>query len=251
MKIFNSLDSEHVSSKKVGFTSKNFPVKPFVVNTKSGPIFINEVNQLPLKIDGIFNFYLKGVEGMINKPQGEIKPLSFLEKKMLKIKFSNYFGDMLNQKNGNPTILIGENSNGETKAFFCLSDYINMKFGITDPKTGLFQSFMVSSELRSEGIGTICLNELLKIAEKQYKSVFLTARKGAINLYKRAGFQEPDLSNQNILSDMKVIANDDSLSEIPMFKTFEPKDNWAGRILNIIHSKQFDQNIFPANGFIA
>lgn len=60
MKILSITNNQTNSLKnRTNFCSRNFPIKPFTVQTKNGPIHMREMTNISDEIEDIFNFHME------------------------------------------------------------------------------------------------------------------------------------------------------------------------------------------------
>lgn len=218
---------------QLSFGSKNYPIIPFSVSTPLGPLRIKEIQEkdCPKAANYAFNFCIDTFRDWANyfKTAG---PKEIQERTN---RFCSDFKRTLTKKDGNSTILVATNQQGDIKALFSLENFDEFKGcqeSVFDTETGYISDCFLSAEYRNQGTGSIILNKLLQTANGHFTDIYLEADNNAVNFYKRAGFLPLDTTNPLIkrIADY-VCAHRDAFDEMTlMSKSLVPSDPWWQRV---------------------
>jgi len=219
------------NTKQVSFGSKNHPIEPFVIKTKKGPLFVEELseNDIPKAAKFEMDFYEKefpiwGVSTK-NKSKAEIKRfLSYLAIRQKSV---------LSNKEGNGTVLVAKNFWGQVKALFQVEHFCALQsFMGKDEKTAHVETCFIDGKYRSQGIGKILFEKLLETTKGRFTDIYLEAENKAVSFYKRAGFEPLDTSNPALkkISDCVLTHRPDRDEITLMSKTLDPANPWWKRV---------------------
>lgn len=180
------------------FGSKNCPIMSFEIQTKSGPLHVEELTRGDKFKAGAFSF-----NTTVNSIPAyeEYKNMCFFDKLVNISSFIEKNSDVLRKKDGNSTILVAKDSENKVRALFSMKSFDRIKDANGRPidiKIGSIEECLLDAKYRNEGVGSILLNKLLKTADGYFTDILLSANNRAINFYKKAGFSPLDRSNPSI-----------------------------------------------------
>lgn len=236
------LSKSNYKNRQFSFKSKNCPIKPFVIETSKGSLFVEEMKEEDF--DNVISFLFEAMKNIIKKRPFLKKPYG-KQKNEYKQNFKYRLVHCLKKEDGdNSTILIAKNSHGKVEALADLQSFdeidILTKNGFKDSQTGYIQDCYVSSKFRNQGVGNLMVDKLLKTAEGFFSNIFLCSEIPAINFYKRAGFSEFDTSNPTIkkIVDYILSIRGDKDFVKPMLKTLTAENNWHLRMIDLIRNQK-------------
>ena len=229
-----SVNNYNRKNNQFSFKSKNCPINPFIIQTKKGHLFIEEMKREDLNKTSSFLF--DSMKGLITKRDYLKKPYG-----KQKMEYKSYLKYLLihclEKADGNSTILIAKDSHGKVKALTNLQHFdeidVLMQNGFKDLNTGYIQDCYVAPKFRNQGIGKIMMDKILKTAEGHFFDIFVCSENPAVDFYKGKGFSSLDASNpivQKVLSYILEIRGDKNYVT-PMLKTLNFKNNWEQRML--------------------
>ena len=225
----------------INFQSKNNPVKPFVINTPKGKLYVHEFKEVdansstkPKKLAKFF------MDSFINNT----KDPWFLSLKKDEEKYNNaithfteYYRSMFKKDDGNLTMLVAHNKDKK----LCGAVVVNTlnESGVNDSLTCYIDSVAVSPEFRKSGVGRLLMDKAISCSKDVYTDAFLASDNMAVPFQLKNGFKPLDYSNHN---EQKIInkINADR-GDYPDYITFMHKklketDNdtlWAERVTKL------------------
>lgn len=194
------------------FTSLNNPIKPFIVKTKRGKVFVRELGANDLRKKGVIEkltkLFIKNFASSTNDPGWFIFNNPNEAEKCSKI-FNNFLDSMkgrLLNPNGNLTLLAVFDKNKRLQGA-CMS------FGFDEVPTGkksvcCIESLAVNKLYRGEGLGKVLVNKTLSSAKKTFTDVFLVGENLAEGFYKKLGFKHLDSNDKAQKTVINFIAQD-------------------------------------------
>lgn len=186
------------TNNNIFFGSKNCPIKPFAIKTKQGDLFVEELQKKDRYKAAKFQFFC--TVNSIPKFE-QYRHISNVENLVNISDFMDKNREILHKKDGNSTILVAKDSDGEIKAFFSLGNFDRVYGESNKPKdikTGFIHDCLLDEKYRNEGVGQVLLEKLLKTVQGYFSDVLLWANNKAFSFYKRSGFEAVDFSNPKI-----------------------------------------------------
>lgn len=185
-------------SANLNFQSKAYPVKPFVIKTRSGKLNICEVSQKDLRQKGfIFNltkFFCKNFASLTKDPNWKIfeRPRSNDYERML-YDFSKYYKAKIKRKSDDMTLLLAKDKRNKIQGA-CLS-YGYDRIPGAEETTCYIDSIAVNPAYRGFDIGTMLIEKTIESAKNKFTDVFLTGDREAFSFYEKLGFIPMDEYN--------------------------------------------------------
>lgn len=237
----------------VNFGSLNNPVKPFVISTKQGKLFVKEV----FEHDKDFNkellhstaFYLCNFSQTSTNPYiARFFDLPrFIQKKLLKDCF-NFQRNLFKKSDGNMTLLVAKDSENQLQAS-CMTTIMTDICKIKDKQSFYVANVAVDNKYRKNHVGIDMVNKILEASNNQFSDMTLFAENGAVPSYKKAwGLKEfiPETEDQKRLD--KFISRsrwDYKKHVIFMHKPLdESSTRWYDRLSDSIKNKPWWKKIF-------
>lgn len=219
------------TNNQLTFKSKNCPIEPFVIQTKLGPLKVEELSKKELKKASDFNFHINlevfpDWQQSYNIANAEQRNywMQLNEKKHAYI---------LNKGGDNSTILVAKDAENNFKAFFSLVKFDEFKDSkVIDVTTGHLDECLIDAKYRGQGIGKIILDKLLTTADGHFTDVVAESFNKALGFYKRAGFKELDPSNPAIkkISDFILSGRQDRDLITLISKPIDASNPWWKRV---------------------
>ena len=219
------------------FTSRNCPIKPFMVESKSGDLFVEELTSE--ESAQAARFQIQFYEREFPHFSKWIKPKDAVEREEVFEALEYLQQIMLNKPEGNSTVLVGRDSQQKIKAMFALGDFDEFAWAkekLVDKQTAYVSNCLVEADYRGQGVGEKMLEKLLKTADGKFTDIFLEANYKAVDFYKRAGFKPLDLKIPELREiSAYIMANrSDSESLTLMSKSLDPTNHWWKRIVKYL-----------------
>lgn len=236
LSVYNYQAQSNGKKQFLNFNSKNYPIKSFVVQTKKGPIFVEELSEIDKYKAAAFSL---GYELETFPPA--IKNLKSIRDKKEKIRyFESIHRRILNKEDGNSTILIGKDSKKRIVALVSMhnfDEFARLEEEFMDTRTGYIEECILNAKYRGEGLGTVMLNEILKTADNHFTDIFLEANNRAVTFYTRAGFKPFNISNSIIRKVSDYILNNRGDRDLItlMSKSLDYLNPWWERIIRCIN----------------
>ena len=228
---------KYTNGNSINFKSKNNPVKPFIINTPNGELYVNEFQEKDTNFEkqseNLAKFLLDAFRNNTKDPWF----LSLKDAKKFKEAtkhFTEYYKSMFKKDDGNLTILIANNNKNQLCGAV-VTNTLN-ESGVSDSQTCYIDSIAVSPEYRKCGVGRILLEEAISCSKDIYTDAFLISDNMAVDFEIKNGYKPLDYSTQ---SERKIIDKiNDSRNDYPNYVTYmhkKLKDNntnipWAERI---------------------
>ena len=222
------------------FKSRNNPIKPFVVNTPKGKLYVREFSKVDAgstkEAKKLATFFL---DSFINNT----KDPWFLSLKQNNEKyddaithFTDYYRSMFKKDDGNLTMLVAHNKDKKLCGAVVTNTF--NESGVNDSLTCYIDSVAVSPKFRKCGVGRLLMDKAISCSFDVYKDAFLASDNLAVPFQLKNGFKPLDYSNinqQKIIN--KINAN---RGDYPDYITFMYKnlketgdvDVWAERVTN-------------------
>lgn len=204
----------------VNFCSKNKPIKNFKIDTSKGPLIASEIQDISLysedEIHNISKFFIDNfINGSTNPGWKKYLSPKNNDKYENRIKkFEVFLKNLFVKDDGNTTVLLAKNEQGDCKAGIIAFKFDDIK-GIEDPKTLYLDSLAVDEPYRRNGIASILMKKVLASSKDVFTDALLTGYNKAIPLYSKLGFTMPDITNPQINAIMNVVKSD--RSDIPRY----------------------------------
>lgn len=218
------------------FCSRNHPIEPFIVQTKKGPIFMEELSEIDKYKAAAFSFRYELETFPI-----AAKNLKGISDKKGKIQyFEKIHSRILEKEDGNSTILIGKNSKKRVVALVSMhsfDEFARLEEEFLDLKTGYVEECILDAKYRGEGVGTTILNKILETADNHFTDIFLEANNKAVNFYTRAGFERFNVFlpiRKKIYDYILKNRGDRNLITL-MTKTLDYSNPWWERIIKCLN----------------
>lgn len=222
-----------ISNNQVQFSSRNYPIAPFTIQTSSDPLFVEELSKADYHKAADFSFNC-GLEAFPD--WAEDWKNSTVKEKIARVKNGEkLYIEIMNKKDGNSTVLVGKDPKNDIKALFSMQNFDEfrwLKEKFKDVKTGFVEECMIDAKYRGQGIGKVIFDKILKSADGHFTDIFLEADNNAINFYTRAGFSPLDTSNPLIkkISDYILMHRKDRDLITLMSKSLDQSNPWWARI---------------------
>lgn len=193
----NILKTSNINT-NCSFGSKNCPIESFTIQTKNGPLHVEELSKRGIYQAGAFTFNITVNSIPVYE---KYRQMSNFYKLVNISVFADITSGILKKKDGNSTILVAKDAKNKIRALFSMQNFDKLKDSKGKPfdlKIGSIEDCLIDENYRNEGIGSILLNKLLKTANGYFTDIVLIANNRAVNFYKRAGFTPLDKSNPSI-----------------------------------------------------
>lgn len=219
------------TNNQLTFKSKNCPIEPFTIQTKFGPLRVEELSKKDIKKASNFAFY-SNVEAFSDWQNG-YNNANDTQRDYLVKWYEKKHADILKRNGGNSTILVAKDSENNFKAFFSLLKFDEFSDSkVVDAKTGHLDECMIDAKYRGQGIGRIILDKILTTANGNFTDVIGEADNNALDFYKRAGFYELDTSNPAVkkISDFILSGRHDRDLITLISKPIDASNPWWKRV---------------------
>lgn len=215
-----------------GFGSKNYPIVPFTINTKFGPLFVQEILKKDINKSAKFS-YECGIQAFPTWYDIEHKNRN--ERNFIFKTFKKSHKRILSKKDGNSTILVAKDSNNDIKALVTMQyfdEFAKNKNGFRDLKTGYIEECMIDAKYKGQGVGKILLNKIIESVKDKFTDVFLEADNSVVAFYKKLGFLTLDTTKPFLkrVNDLILKYRPDAEFITPMSKSFDPSNTWWKRM---------------------
>lgn len=190
------------------FQSKNNPIKPFVMNTKYGRLYVAEISQKELKdekfLRNLVRFFIKNFASSTKDPYWlEYNKNPQNRGKMID-GYIDYLRPVLKSGDDNLTLLMAKDKVGRTCGA-CLSYSLSSVKGAKDT-TCYVEGLAVDSKYRGCKLGERLLNTTMEANKKTFTDVFLKGEMFAAGFYKRMGFETMTADKPSQADVVKVLA---------------------------------------------
>lgn len=221
------------------FTSRLYPIKPSVVNTKWGKLTLEEVKPLEIRQKGFFEKLAKIFGKNFTSPDWQIfkDPSRKEECKMVTENFAQNLKALFKNDDGNLTLLVARDKQKRIQGA-CLSYGYDLVPNSKD-YTLYIDSICVNRPYRGFSLGKKMLQKTLENSKKSnFTDVFLTGEKHACGFYKKMGFAPLSKQDKNQLKVTNFIALD--RFDYPKFVDFLSKplkpnqERWYNRAAEFI-----------------
>lgn len=218
-----------IKNNNLSFGSRNYPIKPFKIQTKRGDLLVEELTEqdgwkaAKFAIDCTLNSIPPYTYG------SNIDPISKLINTAL-FKLSDKL--TLGKKDGNSTIIVAKDSKGKIKAFISMSSIGKIRKCPKEAcaKIGYGNDILVDRDYRNMGVGQVLSDKIMQAAKGHFTDIIIPANYGAINFHQRNGFEELDLSNPKIQKIIQYLPEIGNENFIFMSKSLTPQAPWWERL---------------------
>lgn len=194
------------------FTSINNPIKPFVVNTSKGRLYVRELSADEIRkkgfIERLTKLFVKNFASLTNDPAWLMynDPSKKCICDRMFADFVRCMKERLLNPNGNLTMLAAFDRNNRLQGA-CMS------FGFDEApacqkSVCYIENLAVNKRYRGEGLGKIFVNKTLEAVQRTFTDVFLIGELLAEGFYKKLGFVRLDANDKAQKTVIDFIAQD-------------------------------------------
>lgn len=207
----------------INFGSKNCPIKPFTVQTKRGPLVIEELQDKDSWKAAKFAVDCT-IESIPPYTYGNnIDPIS-RSIQVLLFKLSDAI--TLRKKDGNSTILVAKDAENKIQAFLSMSSLYKIPKIPKEEceKIGYGNDILISRDYRNMGVGQVLSDKVFEAAKGHFTDIIAHGNYGAINFHERNGFKPIDMSNPIIKKIASYIGDSGNENCILMSKSLDSEN---------------------------
>lgn len=206
----------------INFKSKNNPIKPFIINTPNGKLYVREFQEndsnFEKQSENLAKFLLNAFRNNTKDPWF----LSLKDEKKFKDAtkhFTEYYKSMFKKDDGNLTMLIANNNKNQLCGAV-VTNTLN-ESGVSDSQTCYIDSIAVSPKYRKCGVGRILMEKAISCSKDIYTDTFLISDNMAVDFEIKNGYKSLDYSNQ---SERKIIDKiNENRKDYPDYVTYMHK----------------------------
>lgn len=189
------------------FQSKNNPIKPFVINTKVGRLFVSETPIEEFKdrkfLRKILRFFIENFASSTKDPYWLRFKDTSNRGRMIDF-YEDYMRPTINKDDGNMSLLVARDKTGKLCGACWSHSY--RQIPEAQETTCYIEALAVDKKYRGCRLGERLLNVTLNANKKTFTDVFLRGEMYAVGFYKRMGF---DVMSESIPAQqpvMKILA---------------------------------------------
>jgi len=197
---------------KISFGSAKNPVKPFVINTDKGQLFVKETNVKNIdesETKLLTKFFADNFIDNTNDPL----LLQYKNKNTLGyigylLTLFNYYTKIFQKDDGHTTLLEAKDENGKLCGAVLTNTFDEEP--LYDDKICFLNALVVDKEYRKNNVGKILMDKAINCSKEIYDDIFVSAEALAQNFYIKQGYRHLDYDNpfeKYVIEEMNI--NDD------------------------------------------
>lgn len=225
------------------FTSFINPIKPFILNTSEGKLFVREPGLREIKksgfVDNLTDLFVRNIAENTDDPTWQL----FLDKSdstsntFFKA-FSDYLKEKLYALDGDLTLLAAFDNKNKLQGA-CMS------YGLDDvpfckDRVCYIESISVNDKYKGLGVGRALVEKTLESAKNAFTDVFLAGEHAAAGFYKKLGFKNLEVTDkaQRNAIDFIALSRDDYPQYVSLLTKplQEEKPRWYDAIFELLEN---------------
>ena len=198
----------------VNFSSKAYPIMPYVIRTKHGKLRVHEVSQKDLKndkfIEKLTKFFGQNFASMTKDPEWKILGNKHHYRyKMMFENLASYYLSKIKTDDPHRTLLLVKDKRNKIQGA-CLS-YGFDQIPFFKDKVCYIDSIAVNPAYRGYDIGKLLLLKSLESAQNKFEDAFLIGERLAFGFYSKLGFKPMNKQHEGqalIINSLSCCHND-------------------------------------------